>query len=222
MLTQSFIGPSLEGMTIGFLGFGSIAQILARRLLSFSPKKIVYTTSKPKPFDLDADAFAMLAQDPLLSAYHAENKPLPVDFVNEPDRAKMVAEVDMLVVLVNYSDSTHHIVNAELLAKMNPSAYIINVGRGASIDTDALVSALHKGGLAGAGLDVVEDEPNVGKDHPLLAPDLDDKVVLLPHIGSATIESRHAMADTASMNVLGALGVRPDKPDQMPDEYKLS
>lgn len=219
---QTLTGPSLEGKTIGFLGFGSIAQFVVRRLLSFSPAKVLYTTSKPKPFAFDNEAFATLAQDPFLQASQAAHGRLPIEIANEPALEKMAAEVDVLVVLANYSQSTHHIVNASLLSKMKKSAYLVNIARGPLVDTAALVDALKRDEIAGAALDVIEGEPNVSRDSPILEPELADKVVLLPHIGSATIETRETMAQFAAQNALGALGVRDDKPDAMPAELKLS
>lgn len=102
---------------------------------------------------------------------------------------------------------------------MKSSAYLVNIGRGPLIDTPALVEALNKNEIAGAGLDVLEGEPNISADHPLMAPELEDKVLVLPHIASATFEARIAMAECAALNTLGALGLREDSPaDAMPSE----
>lgn len=96
------------------------------------------------------------------------------------------------------------------------------MGRGPIIDTEALVEALRENWIAGAGLDVVEGEPFVSKGHPLLAPDMLDKVMLLSHIASATIESRRGMAKWTAQNAFGALGLRDDgPPEEMPSELKF-
>lgn len=105
---------------------------------------------------------------------------------------------------------------------MKKSAYLVNIARGPLVDTAALVDALKRDEIAGAALDVIEGEPNVPRDSPILEPELADKVVLLPHIGSATIETRETMAQFTAQNALGALGVRDDQPDAMPAELKLS
>lgn len=101
------------------------------------------------------------------------------------------------------------------------TAYLVNVGRGGLVDTGALVQALHANEIAGAGLDVLEGEPNIAADHPLLAPELTNKVMILPHIASATWEAREGMALLTAQNALAALGLRPDGPsDEMPTELR--
>ena len=92
---------------------------------------------------------------------------------------------------------------------MKKTATVVNVARGPLIDTDALVDALKRDALACAALDVLEGEPQITPDHPLLAPELADKVVLLPHIGSATYEAREGMANYATLNLLAGLSLRP-------------
>lgn len=89
------------------------------------------------------------------------------------------------------------------------------------MDTDALVSALRANKIAGAGLDVLEGEPHITQDHPLLAPELVNKAIVLPHIASATQEAREGMALLTAQNALAALGLRPDGPsDEMPTELR--
>ena len=98
----------------------------------------------------------------------------------------------------------------------------MNVARGPLVDTEALADALRQGEIAGAGLDVLEGEPNIRVDHPLLASELANKVVLLPHIGSATTEARRLMAEYTALNALGALGLRDgNDPHAMPAELVL-
>lgn len=92
---------------------------------------------------------------------------------------------------------------------MKPSSYLINVARGPLVDTQALVSALKKGELAGAGLDVIEGEPQIPADHPLLSdPQVKDKVFMMPHVGSATTETRVEMAEMVESSVLGGVGLQ--------------
>lgn len=208
MRPLTLTGPSLEGKTIGFVGFGAIAQTAARRLASFRPKRVVYTASKPKPFDANSSAFAPLLDD-VLGTYVRAHGRLPFDLENVEDVGEMAAEADVLIVLANLSPSTHHIVNADVLKRMKKTATVVNVARGPLIDTDALVDALKRDALACAALDVLEGEPQITPDHPLLAPELADKVVLLPHIGSATYEAREGMANYATLNLLAGLSLRP-------------
>ena len=100
---------------------------------------------------------------------------------------------------------TRGLIDAAALARMKPTAYLVNTARGALVDTDALVRALHEGEIAGAGLDVTDPEPLPG-DHPLLdAPN----VVVVPHIGSDTVTTRGAMADLAVENLLAGLAGEP-------------
>ena len=99
-----------------------------------------------------------------------------------------------------YGPSTHHLVDAARLRSMKHTAYLVNSARGPIVDEDALVAALRAGEIAGAGLDVFENEPAV---HPGLL-DLEN-VVLLPHLGSATTETRAAMAELAADNALAVL-----------------
>ncbi|WFC94725.1 hypothetical protein MBRA1_001359 [Malassezia brasiliensis] len=208
MRPLTLTGPSLEGKTIGFVGFGAIAQSTVRRLASFRPRRVVYAASKPKPFDVHSAAFAPLLDD-VLGTYVRAHGRLPFDVENVQDVGQVAAEADVLIVLANYVPSTHHIVNADVLQRMKKTATIVNVARGPLVDTDALVDALHRDAIAGVALDVIEGEPQITPEHPLLAPALADKVVLLPHVGSATTEARQSMANYATLNVLAALGLRP-------------
>lgn len=98
--------------------------------------------------------------------------------------------------------STHHIVNEDLLKKMKKSAVLVNTARGTLVDSEALGKALKQGWIWGAGLDVVEGEPNVGVDHVLVK---EPRCVVLPHIGSATFETRRGMATLAAKNLLAGL-----------------
>ena len=98
---------------------------------------------------------------------------------------------------------------------MKPTAYLINTARGPIVDSDPLVKAVREGKLAGAGLDVVDGEPNIGADHPLVQ---EQKIVVLPHIGSATVETRSEMSAQAARNCLAGVGIEGFKWD---NEVKL-
>ncbi|KAN0061299.1 hypothetical protein ACQY0O_006145 [Thecaphora frezii] len=195
-----FCGPSLKGKSCGFIGFGNISQSLALLLVPFKPARLIFTTSKPKPFDVEDPYFALLKQGGF-----------PLDRIevgNEPDALQLAAEADVVFVLASLNPSTKHIVNERFLSAMKSTAYVINASRGPLVDTEALARAISSGQIAGAGLDVLENEPNIPASHALLQADCADRVVLLPHIGSATTESRVAMADLTAKNLLGGLGLR--------------
>jgi glyoxylate reductase len=111
-----------------------------------------------------------------------------------------LATSDVVSLNCPYSEATHHLIDAAALAAMRPSAFLINTARGPIVHESALVDALRDGTIAGAGLDVFEHEPDV--DAGLLGL---DNVVLVPHLGSATVETRDAMADLAARNVVAVL-----------------
>ena len=117
---------------------------------------------------------------------------------------ELAAQSDAVVIMAALTEATRHLVNADLLAAMRPDAVLINVARGPIVDEAALVDALRSGEIAGAGLDVFEDEPAV---HPGLL-ELEN-IALLPHLGSATVETRTAMAELAARNVLRVLAGEP-------------
>ncbi len=112
---------------------------------------------------------------------------------------------DFVSVHTPLTPETHHLIDADALARMKPTAILVNTARGPIVDQDALAAALHEGRLGGAGLDVTDPEP-LPPDHPLLeAPNL----LVVPHIGSATTTARAAMADRAVDNLLAALDGKP-------------
>lgn len=203
----AFAGPSIEGKVIGFVGFGDIAQATLLRLTAMQPSKCFYAVSKPAPFDLAAPRFATLKDggfEVLSTAGRADGSKLQCENAN---LERIARESDIVVVLASLNASAKHLINAEFLSKMKPTAHLVNAARGPLIDTEALVEALKKDQLAGVGLDVLENEPNVPASHPLLDKALADRVLVLPHIGSATLETRRAMAELAARNALaGAKG----------------
>jgi len=150
----------LGGTTLGILGMGRIGQAIAKRAAAMG-MTIVYHNPRPKP-------------------------ELPYRFY--PDLTAMAADVDYLVVAVPGGPKTRHLVNARVIAVLGPKGTIINIARGSVIDQAALIAALTDRRLAGAGLDVFEDEPRVSEGLAQL-----DSVVLTPHVGSATHATRLAM-----------------------------
>jgi glyoxylate reductase len=170
------LGAELPGKTLGIIGMGRIGQAVARRAQGFG-LSILYTSRQPLPPEAT----------PSLNARFA-----PLE--------EVLRQSDFLSLHVPYTPQTHHLLNAETLALMKPEAYLINTARGAIVDEAALVAALQTGRLRGAALDVFEDEPCI---HPALLQM--EQVVLAPHIGSATRETRARMATTAAGNILAHL-----------------
>ena len=151
---------------------GGIGVAMARRARSFG-MRIIYNNRKTVDAAIESELGATLVS-----------------------RDELLTQSDVVSLNCPYSEATHHLMNAETLARMQPSAFLINTARGPIVDEAALVAALQSGAIAGAGLDVFENEPAV---HPgLLAC---DNAVLVPHLGSATVETRGAMAATAASNV---------------------
>jgi hydroxypyruvate reductase len=168
--TKGPIAPRtrVSGKRLGLLGMGGIARVIARRASGFS-MEIRYHSRTPKP---------------------------DLSWPHEPSLVKLAEWTDFLVVACSGGPQTRHLVSAEVLRALGPKGFLVNVARGSVVDEIALVEALQTGGLAGAALDVFEDEPKVPA--PLAAM---DNVVLLSHIGSATQETRRAMVDLVLANV---------------------
>ena len=176
-----FIGPDVHGATLGILGMGRIGQAIARRgALGFGMKVIYHNRSR-------------------LPA--GQETPIGARYV---DKATLLREADHLVLVLPYSAESHHAIGAAELAQMKPGATLTNVARGGIVDDAALAQALRDGRLAAAGLDVFEGEPSV---HPALLEV--PNVVLTPHIASASLRTRRAMADLAADNLIAALGCGP-------------
>lgn len=129
-------------------------------------------------------------------SYHSRHRVAEVPYAYADSPEALASSVDVLVVATSGGPATAGLVSAEVLAALGPAGYLVNIARGSVVDEPALVSALVAGRLAGAALDVFADEPTV----PAPLPDLDN-VVLLPHIASATHETREAMGDLAFANL---------------------
>jgi glyoxylate reductase len=170
------LGSSIQGSQLGIVGMGQIGAAVARRARAFG-MTIAYTKRSP----LDAET----AKE--LNATHME-----LD--------ELLATSDVVSLHCPYSPETHHLMNASTIGKMKKSAYLINTARGPVVDEEALATALQQGKISGAGLDVFEKEPTVHQALIGL-----DNAVLIPHLGSATVETRTAMANLAVTNALAVL-----------------
>ena len=172
-----FAGSDIHGSTLGILGMGRIGQGVARRgAHGFGMRVIYHNRSRLDTATELACGATYVGRDELL------------------------ANADHLVLVLPYSAESHHSIGAPELARMKPTATLVNIARGGIVDDAALAQALREGRIAGAGLDVFEGEPSV---HPeLLAA---HNVVLTPHIASASIPTRLAMADLAADNLIACL-----------------
>jgi len=160
------MGTKVTGKTIGLIGFGRIARAMAQRAHHGFGMKVLFHDPYP-PSDEDAKALGAESRD-------------SIDAV--------LAESDFVSIHCPGGKETYHLMNADKLGKMKPGAFLINSARGDVIDPDALIAALKAGTIAGAGLDVFEGEPKVPQE--LIGM---ENVVLLPHLGSASLETRVAM-----------------------------
>jgi len=171
-----FLGYDLYGKTLGIVGMGRIGQAVARRAVGFG-MKIVYYNRKRLPEEIEKE-------------YNAQYVDLDT----------LIQISDYISIHTPLTNETYHLINAERIAKMKENAILINTARGPVVDEKALYEALRERRIAGAGFDVYENEPQ-------LTPGLEnlDNVVLLPHIGSATYETRDKMSEMVAINVIQAL-----------------
>lgn len=174
------LGAGLQGRRLGIVGMGQIGTALARRARAFG-MSVAYCNRWP---------VARRVEDELAAVR------LGLD--------ELLATSDVVSLHCPYTPETHHLIGAQQLRSMRRTAFLVNTSRGPVVDEAALVAALVAGEIAGAGLDVFEHEPDV---HPGLL-DRDD-VVLVPHLGSATVETRDAMATLAARNVIAVLAGQP-------------
>ncbi|MCP3714631.1 D-glycerate dehydrogenase [Paraburkholderia sp. CNPSo 3281] len=170
-------GVDVQGKTLGIVGLGRIGGAVARRAALGFNMKVLYTNRSPN--------------EAAERNYGARRVELD----------ELLASADFVCLQVPLTDATRHLIGAEQLKKMKKSAILINASRGATVDEKALIAALEAGTIHGAGLDVFEREP-IDPASPLLRM---PNVVALPHIGSATHETRHAMARCAAQNLVAAL-----------------
>jgi glyoxylate reductase len=173
------LGSEVTGKTLGIIGMGRIGQAVARRAAGFR-MRVRYHTGQP-----------------------LATSSLPHEWEHRSLR-DILGEADIVTIHTPLTPATHHLIGAQELAWMRPTAFVINTARGPIIDEGALVDALKTGIIAGAGLDVYEQEPAL---HPALAQL--KQVVLLPHIGSATLHARVQMGLVCLKNIQAVLDGRP-------------
>lgn len=175
-----FLGRDVYGTTLGIAGMGRIGKAVARRANGFNMRVLYYSRTKlPEREERELNA-------------------------TDVDKETLLKEADFVSLHMPYQKDTHHFIDEAAFTAMKPTSYLINTSRGPTVDEQALVQALKKGEIAGAGLDVYEEEPRITPE--LL--DMDN-VVCLPHIGSASVKTRTAMGMLAAKNALDVLAGRP-------------
>ena len=174
------LGREIHGATMGIIGLGRIGQEIAKRAHGFG-MTILYHNRRPR-----ADA---------QSLWGAVWRTLP----------DLLEHADYVVLSCPLTPETHHLIDEKALRLMKPTATLVNVARGGVVDTGALTKALKEGWIQSAGLDVTEPEP-LPRDHELL---MLKNVVLAPHLGSATVQTRRAMAQLSVSNLLHGLSGQP-------------
>ncbi|GIW99681.1 MAG: hypothetical protein KatS3mg111_3014 [Pirellulaceae bacterium] len=176
-----WIGHDLHGKTVGIVGMGRIGTATAKRLHGGWQMSVLYTSRRAKP-EVDRQLDAQL---------------VTLD--------KLLEQADIVSLHVPLTEQTRHLIGANELELMKPSAILVNTSRGEIIDQEALTEALREKQIFGAGLDVTTPEP-LPADHPLY--DLPN-CIILPHIGSATQRARNAMAERAAENILAGIEGKP-------------
>ena len=174
---DTFLGADVHGSTLGIVGMGRIGQAIARRSMGFDMKVIYHNRSRVAP---EQEARANNAQ-----------------YVGKEELLKTA---DHVMLTLPYSPQVHHIIGANELALMKPTATLVNIARGGIVDDAALIVALRANRIAAAGLDVFENEPAFDPAFLTLS-----NVVLTPHIASASEPTRRAMANCAADNLIAAL-----------------
>jgi glyoxylate/hydroxypyruvate/2-ketogluconate reductase len=181
---QYFLGQDIHHATLGIIGMGRIGQAIARRAMGFDMRVLYHNRSR-------------LAE--------ADEKRIKAAWV---ERDVLLREADFVVVMVPYSPATHHLIGAAEIAKMKPTAVLVNSARGGIVDDAALIEALKAKRIAAAGIDVFEGEPRVDPGFLGLR-----NVVMTPHIGSASRATRMLMCNTAAANMTAVLeGREPPNP----------
>lgn len=171
-------GPAIKGSTIGIVGFGRIAQEVAKRIIPFKPKRIIYSNRS--------------------NSREKEAREVGAERVSVE---QLFSTSDVVILLCALTPETTNLINANSLATMKKTAVLINCARGQVVDQVALYDALRSNTIRAAGLDVTTPEP-LPLDSPLLTL---NNCVIIPHIGSAEIETREEMARITALNVIGAL-----------------
>ncbi len=169
------LGQDIYGKTLGIVGAGRIGEAVARRSLGFS-MKVIYSSKSDNEF--------------MQTELHAEKRSLP----------ELLRESDIISLHVPYNQETHHLIDEAEFALMKRSAVLINTARGKVVNERALIKVLRDNRIAGAGLDVYYNEPEISKEMKAL-----DNIVIVPHIGSATEETRTRMAELVRECVIACL-----------------
>ncbi|RXK36516.1 glyoxylate reductase [Tremella mesenterica] len=188
-------GPSIShpSLVLSFLGFGRISQHVLSRLLAFTskihPPQVQYVSSHARPNQMEID-------QQFSDRFGVK--------VKRVERDQLASESDILIVLCDLNPSTKDYVNSEFLGKMKRTAVLVNAARGPIVNSDDLAHALSTGQIFGAGLDVITGEPDISSDHPLVKA---QNCVIIPHMGSADVDTRKAMAELCVRNAIaGAKG----------------
>jgi len=174
------LGREVHSATLGIIGMGSIGRQVARRALAFD-MKVLYHNRRPRP---------------------EVEQELGVEYRSFDD---LLRESDYVLLSCPLTEQTRNLIDAAALDKMKPTATLVNIARGGVCDTDALYEALKSKKIYAAGLDVTEPEP-LPRGHPLLAL---DNVTIMPHLGSATVETRREMARLSVENLMLGLAGKP-------------
>ncbi len=174
---DGYMGNDVHGSTVGIIGMGRIGQAVARRSMGFN-MKVIYNNRSRLSSELEAKA----------------------NNAQYVSREELLRTADHIVLVLPYSAESHHTIGEKELAMMKPTATLVNIARGGIIDDAALIRALKAGQIGAAGIDVFENEPNFNPGFLELK-----NVALTPHIGSASLNTRLAMANTAAANLIAAL-----------------
>jgi glyoxylate reductase len=199
------LGRSVAGATLGIVGMGRIGQAVARRAAGWDMKVIYTRASGPLPAaqaPAGAPGAAGAAAPSVTGAGIGAAPAAAWQYRVSLD--DLLREADIVSLHVPLTADTRHLIGARELALMKPGAYLINTARGPVVDEVALVEALRGGHLGGAGLDVYEREPELAPGLVALP-----NAVLLPHLGSATVETRGRMAELAALNAIAAVRGEP-------------
>jgi glyoxylate reductase len=199
---EMMLGSGITGKTLGVVGYGRIGRAVARRATGFG-MQVVYCGRDDIAFRDDPQHNAIMAGRQNVTSPLSQSARLEGLAARRVPFNQLLEMSDVITLHVPLAAATNHLIDAAAFARMKPGVFLINTARGPIVDEAALVEALRQGGIAGAGLDVYEREPEINA--PLIEM---NNVVLLPHVGSATLETRTAMAMVAVENAIDALSGR--------------
>jgi glyoxylate reductase len=199
---ELLLGAGLTGKTLGVVGYGRIGRAVARRATGFG-MQVIYCGRDDIAFRDDPQHNAIMTARQNLTNPLSQSARLEGLAARRVSFYQLLERADALTVHVPLAAATQHLIDRHAFARMKPAAFLINTARGPIVDEAALVEALQQKRIAGAGLDVYEHEPEIQAGLLTMS-----NVVLLPHIGSATIETRTAMAMLAVENAIDALSGR--------------